>query len=184
MKWLHWLCGIVLFLLLLNLGVSAVYGSTFGHGYWLAFLEQLKLQRLATFGFGVTVLFLLLVYVLTLFQRKRHEQFISFDGSKGPISINARAVRDIIQRVENEFAAILSLQPVLEFKKGGLFVELNVRVAAGTQIPELCQMVQDRVTECLHDQLGLSEIRGVKVNVQEITSRIPEVRSSQEGSPK
>lgn len=184
MKWLHCLTGFLLALIVTVCGAVLVYGNTFGHSYWLAFLDYVRGERLASLATGAALLLLVVIYAMTSVRRKRGEQFISFDGGKGLISINARAVKDIIQKVEDEFAAILSLQPILDLKKGGLFVELNVRVASGTQIPELCQMLQDRVMECIHDQLGLSELKGIKVNVQEIINRPAEVKSAREEGAK
>lgn len=181
MKILHGLVGILLFLLVAITGAWLVYGTTYGEViYWPRFLELLKYQRALCFCAGVAIILLLLLFILTSMTRKRSAQYISFDGEKGAVSISIKAVRDFIQKIGDEFAAVLSIQPVLEFRRGALDVDLNVRVASGSQIPELCQMLQDRVMECLHDQLGISEIRNIRVNVQEISGRTSESKGPKE----
>jgi uncharacterized alkaline shock family protein YloU len=65
------------------------------------------------------------------------------------------------------------LEPDLKPVNGGVDVQLDVKVKAGAQIPELCRMLQDRTRECIKQNVGLSEVREVRVRVQEIVVGSP-----------
>ena len=63
----------------------------------------------------------------------------------------------------------ISTFPFVPCRKGvDLLVELRVR--AGPQIHEVCELVQQRVREAVTNGLGISEIRRVTVTVREIVS--------------
>jgi hypothetical protein len=176
MKFLHGLFGFVIFILLLAIGAGLVYGATYGyHTHWMKMLDLLKTERMAVLGAGASIVLLLLLYILTMWQRSdMAAQFISYNGRSGKVSICIKAVRDFVQKTSDEFAAITSMHPVLNFHHGGLDVDLDLRVTAGTQIPELCRMLQERVTERLHEELGLQDVRHVRVTVREIIGKAGE----------
>ena len=82
-------------------------------------------------------------------------------------------IADFLGRVGDEFAAILSLEPIIRAAGGSVEVDLNLRVKAGTQIPELSRMLQDRIRETIKDNLGLTEVRAIRISVREIVTSAP-----------
>ena len=120
------------------------------------------------------VLLLIALYILTGIRRRKSEQSITFETEGGSVSISMKAIRDFLARVGDEFAAVLSLDPAIRVVSGSVEVDLNLRVKAGTQIPELCKMLQDRIRESIKDNLGLTDVRAVRINVREIVAPPPE----------
>ncbi|NCC50273.1 MAG: alkaline shock response membrane anchor protein AmaP [Spartobacteria bacterium] len=174
MRFLHGLFGLLMVVLMLALGAALVYGATIGaqNCYWLKAVDILQHDWIVTLGAGAAILLLVALYLVTFWRpRASPKQFISYDGRGGRVSICIKTIRDFIQTTTEEFSAVISMHPTLAFRGGSLDVELELRVAAGTQIPELCQMLQERVKERLHDELGLRDVRSVKVNVREIVGR-------------
>ncbi len=177
MKFLHSLFGALMFVLVLAGGLFIVFGTTVGPEYWDWVLGYMQQERFITLFAGLGVLILLVLFVLTGFTRERlPPETISFEGHNGRVTINIKAVRDFIQKVAGEFTGILNMNPRLGFRGGALDVELDIRVRGGTRIPELCQMLQDRVRECVQENLGFSEVRKVRVNVREIVGTAPDER--------
>jgi hypothetical protein len=172
MRFLHGLIGFVLFVLLAATALW-VGNAAFSAGAWEQAIEQLRPARFWALDGAVVFLILIGLYLLTGRRRRQREQFISFDNEGGAVSISIQAVRDFLARLADEFAAVVSLDPVIRSTNGAIEIELNVRVRAGTQIPELCRLLQDRVRESVKENLGLSEIRGVKISVREIVASPP-----------
>ena len=176
MKFLHGLFEFLVFLTVLLLGTLCIYGMTnSGKPYWDFMVRILQsgepLDRLMVLMGGIGLILLVVLYLLTSARKQKDSKMISFQGHSGPVTINLKAVRDVVLRTGDEFTEIISMQPNLEFRGGGLYVELDVRVMAGAHVPELCQQLQERVTDCVHDQLGLKEVKAVKVNIRELVKR-------------
>ena len=172
MKFLHGLFEFLVFLVVLLIGTLMIYGMTnAGQCYWTFTMSVLQHDRITVFMGGIALILLVILYLLTTDRKVKQAKTISFKGTNGPVTISMKAVRDFVQRTGDEFSEILSLQPNLEFKGGSLVVELDVRVVSGAHVPELCQMLQERVSDCIHEQLGLKDVKAVRINVRELVQR-------------
>lgn len=170
MKILHFIFGLVLFLLMAAVGVGMIHAST-QLEWWqkaLAFLSGLTPWWIA--GGGAALVLLVFLYLLSGLTPPRREQFITFETEGGSVSISVRAIRDYLSRLDSEFAAIIEMETELQSARGQLGVTLDISVRAGTQIPELCRLLQDRVKETIKQNLGDCDLRGVQINVREIVS--------------
>lgn len=187
MKFLRALSGLVLFAAIFLAGGLVIYCGT-DTELWKTLTTLAKNERFVTMGAAAVIILVLVIYILSGFTRHSVEQFLSFDSEKGTISISMKAIHDFLSGVGDEFAAILSLQPKLRAIGSALEVEMDVKVKSGTQIPELCGMLQDRVRESIQSNLGISDIRNVKVVVSEIVSEAavakPDEHISWEGASK
>lgn len=172
MKVIHLLLGLILFgaLALAGIGGICIAGGVSCMGepcqellgsYWLA----LKPWQLS--GLSVALLFFVFAYLLTGLPRRR-KAFIDFQNENGIVSVSVDAIRSHLDSLKTEFAALTALKSVLQADRGALAVTLLVGVKQGTQIPELCKMLQARVREVLEEHLGTFELRGVSVEVSEI----------------
>lgn len=175
MKFLHGFFEWLVFMVVLLQGTLALYGATnAGQPCWDALMRTLQQERFVVVMGGIALLLLVVLYLLTSSRSSaRPSKTISFNGPHGPVSISMKAIRDFIQRAGDEFSEVLSLQPNLEYKGGSLHVDLDVRMVAGAHIPELCQMLQERVADSIQDQLGLKDVKNVRINVRELVQRTP-----------
>ncbi|HBA85601.1 MAG TPA: alkaline shock response membrane anchor protein AmaP [Verrucomicrobia bacterium] len=169
MKFLHALFGTLLFAVVILVGGYMVYASMDGE-LWRKSLDFLAAERWISLGAGVALILLAVVYLLSCFRRKSRVEFLSFENESGAVSISMNAIGDFLGKVGDEFAAVEEMKPSIQAISGAIEVTLDVKVKAGTQIPELCRMLQDRVKESITTNLGLTDIKGVRVNVQEIVS--------------
>lgn len=169
MKVLHVLFGLAILVLVIT-GTAFLVKAALSEPFWEQALDQISASRFLAIHVAAGSLLVVLLYVLTGIPRAVKEQFISFENEGGMVCISMKAVRDFLIRLGDEFAAVLHLEPLLDGSSGKIDVVLNLRVRSGTQIPEVCRMLQDRVRESLRDNLGLADVGGVRVNVKEIVS--------------
>ncbi len=121
---------------------------------------------------GCVMLVIVLLYLGTYSPKTKVRQ-LSFDSEGGAVSIDVSAVSDFIRKIGDEFGAVISMDPKIQSKKDLIIIDLNVNVHTGTRIPELSQLLQERVRESVRDGLGIVEVREVKVHVREIVGAPP-----------
>ncbi len=150
------------------MGCWMVYASLFNESLNTTMLQMVR----NTPFYGAAIGFFLILSVFLRFAaRGKHEAknaFINFHSEDGSVGISTKAIRDFIERVGKEFPSIKSIDSKLSEGKGTIDVALSVRVLSGTKIPELSQMLQQRVRENVRESLGLEEIRNITIKVQEI----------------
>lgn len=168
MKIFHYIIGAVLFVALLA-GAALVLAFAFqGADTWTAILDEAKHYAMeAAFG-ALLIALLTILFLLTSFRLPEKSQYIAYDIEGSSVSINLKAVQEFLARLAGEFAAVDELNPALRAHNGIVDVQLDVKVRAGAQIPELCRMLQERARATLRDKVGLSDVREVSVRVQEI----------------
>jgi len=173
MKFLRFIVGFVLFVVL---AASAVYlaNAALTRESWEHAIGVVGSSRLRALECASVFLLLIVLYVLTGIRRCKGEQFITFETEGGSVSISMKAIRDFLARVGDEFAAVLSLEPAIRAVGGSVEVDLNLRVKAGTQIPELSKMLQERIRESIKDNLGFTDVRTIRISVREIVTSAPE----------
>ncbi len=174
---LHAMAGFIIWLLFTAVGGAVIYANGFNTNLRdrvFAFVQDAPLYGVVG---GLIFVLLALLYLVTLAPRRPPVRYISFDSEGGDISISNGAVRDFIRKVGEEFGAVISLEPRLRSDKGLISIDLDVKIQAGTRIPELSQMLQDRIRESIRDGLGIAEVREIKVRVQEIVGSPPPSRS-------
>ena len=101
------------------------------------------------------------------FGRKK-DAFIDFQSEDGSVGISTKAIQDFIERVGREFAAVKSIDSKLSQGKGSMNIVVGVRVLSGNKIPELSQVLQQRIRESVRESLGLEGIGTITVQVKEI----------------
>jgi uncharacterized alkaline shock family protein YloU len=167
------LIGVILFAVLLAASLFVLSRVFEGEAAWSAFIDLLREGRILVAAGSLALALLLVLYALTGFKLPEKRHYIAYDIEGGAVSISLRAVQDFLARLTGEFAAIEDLKPSLSVHNGAVDVQLDVKVRAGARIPELCRMLQDRARATLRDHVGLSEIKEVRVRVQEIVGDAP-----------
>lgn len=173
MKILHLLLGLLLFLVLLAAGLAVLSMAFQGEEAWKTMLDLVRERRVESLLAALALVFGVLFYALTALRLPDPSQYLAYDIEGGTVSISLKAVENFVARLSGEFAAIEALEPSLRARNGALDVQLDVRVKAGAQIPELCKMLQERTRATIREQVGISDVREVRVRVQEITGAMP-----------
>lgn len=169
MKTFHLIIGAILFLALASGSVLLLAGAFRGGDEWNVWVDMwIKSNHLpAATGAGVIIM-LILLYVLTGLNVPGKIQYLAYDSEGGAVSISLKAVEGFLARIANDFAAVVALQPKLRLIVNQVDVQLDIKVKAGAQIPELCKMLQEAARTTLREKVGITDIREVRVRVGEI----------------
>jgi uncharacterized alkaline shock family protein YloU len=119
---------------------------------------------------GGGLVLMAVLFAASELRRRRRERFLSFDNEGGAVSISTDAMADYIVKLASEFPSIVRMQPLVKPTRHGVDLLIDVRVKAGSQVHEVCELLQQRVRERVVDGLGISEVRRVEVNVRDIVS--------------
>lgn len=169
----HVLIGLLLMVLLISLGAGLIYVS-YNQECWGLCLDALRAQRGWATLAGIVLLALVVVYLISGIQRRpTGDQYLAFRNNGATVSILLRAVNEFVSRIGDEFAAIVSMKPSIRPRGSSISIDLDVRVKAGTQIPELCQLLEERVRESVRQNLGISDIKKIRMNVKDIVGDTP-----------
>ena len=168
---------LVMTLLLLGIGAGLVYGSVWNREIGARIADKLAIPLVAG-GLG-TILILSVVLRWVGGCGRKKDAFIDFQSEDGSVGISTKAIQDFIERVGREFAAVKSIESRLIQGKGNLDIIVGVRVLSGNKIPELSQVLQQRIRESVRESLGLEGIGTITVRVKEIIGA-----AEQKGEPR
>jgi len=169
MKWLHHILGLLIIVLLAWTSISFVYTAVATEKV-AVFGIELCVGRIVGGAMGVGGLCLLGLFLLTGLRPKRRERFLSFDAEGGTVSISTDAIADYVSKLAAEFPSVVRMKPEITPSRGAISINVDVRVKAGPQIHEVCELMQRRIRESVANGLGISEIRRVVVSVSEVVS--------------
>ena len=156
----------IMTVLLLAIGAGLIYGAQFNVEVGQRIADTLHKPLIATAVGAILILSVILRWVGGC--RKSKETFIDFQSEEGSVGISTKAIQDFIERVGKEFAAVKSIESRLVKGKGGLDIEVGVRLLSGNKIPELSQVLQHRIRESVRESLGLEDIGKITIQVKEI----------------
>ena len=108
------------------------------------------------------------------------DKFVDFDSGDGSVGISTKAMKDYIDRVAYEFAAVKNVNTKVISNRNGVNFLLKVKIIAGSNIPELSQMMQQRIRESVNDSLGIENIDSVAIKIQEILDEDAESKNAEE----
>jgi len=167
MKILHRVVFLFVFALLTAVGIGLIGLAVSGENW--ALLETLVPgSRLTGACVGVVLFALSSLLFLTGLEPKRRDRFLSFANEQGAVNISTDAIAEYIGKLAPEFPSIVKLVPVVEPHRGRVDIIVNVRIKAGPQLHEICEVLQRRVRESMEKGLGISDVRRVVVSVKQI----------------
>ncbi|MEE9367451.1 MAG: alkaline shock response membrane anchor protein AmaP [Pontiella sp.] len=158
--------GLLTTLILLLVGGLLIYGNLFNREVGDTIAGLLVMPWVGAALGAVMILSVFLQWFGRIGRKK--DVFINFDSDDGSVGISTKAIQDFIERVGKEFAAIKSIDSELIQDKKALDIAISVKVISGNKIPELSQVLQQRIRESVRESLGLDEIRNITIKVQEI----------------
>jgi uncharacterized alkaline shock family protein YloU len=183
MKAFHLLLGGLLLVALLGLGLFVLSSAFQGPEAWTLLLEELRTRQVEAIFTSLALVLAILLFALTSFRLPEKQRYLAYDIEGGNVSVSLKAVQDFLSRLSGEFAAVQILEPTVRARPGRVDVQLDVKVKAGAQIPELCRMLQDRARVILREKVGISEVAEVRVRVQEIVGGTSADTASGEARP-
>ncbi len=165
---LNFLSGLTIIAINLGAAIYAVTITAPGRDQtdWFNLVELMETQRWMVFAAGILFFLLWLLFFWSRYAvRGPRERFLTFESEQGPVSISTLAIADFVTRLATEFPSIVRIDPHVIPRHKMIDVLLNVRVKSGTQINEMCQLLQQRVRQSLIDEMGIPDVNDVKVNI-------------------
>lgn len=169
MKVAHYFFSWLMVLAVLVAGVFALYCAIIDIPPALAGLRGTSAFRFFI-GIGglAAVILAVIVAVTSIPVRGRSERYISFEGDAGDVSVSMQAVTDFLVKTAGEFAGVLGLEARITSDESPIEITLDVKIKAGSNIPELSRLLQQHVRASMRETMGITEISAVKVKVKEI----------------
>lgn len=170
MRLLHRLFKDIVAVVLFVLSVGIVIACS-TEGFWNDFVLVLGQGRVDFLFFGLALVFISLIYLLTGINNEKRDDCISIEGENGVITISAQAIRNYIMKLAPEFPSVVKLQPKVISKKKYIDIVVMVRVKPDPQIHEACEVLQKKIRDMLANALGILEVRKIEINIREISGR-------------
>ncbi len=137
---------------------------------WQTACSVLAAARVGTLVAGVLLAALGLLLILTEAPRRRRDRFLSFRNEGGAVNISTEAIAEYIAKLAPAFPSIVRMTPVVEPRRRQVDIVIDVRIKAGPQLHEICEVLQKRVRESMEGGLGIHDVRHVVIRVDEISS--------------
>ena len=169
MRYVNKVIGAVFFLVIAAVCVVVIRAAV--HGHWSAFTACIgRVSPVAGVCFAVGILSLTALYLLTSAPPEKRQKLLSFDNDGGTVSITTVAICDYLGKLTPEFPSVIRLSPEVITARNNVDLIIGVRIKAGPQIHEVCEMLQQRVRESMTNGLGISQVRRIEVRVTDIVS--------------
>lgn len=170
MPLVHRFVGLV-FLVVIVVGALSLLAAAVLPGHWEPMAEWLRhFGRLDAVSLALVTLFLLAIYLMASLPVRTNRRQLSFDNAGGSVSISTDAICDYIEKLTAEFPSVVKLTPRVVTDHQAIDLVVGVRIKAGPQIHEVCELLQQRVRDSVTQGLGIADIRKVEVSVTDIVS--------------
>ena len=170
MKFLNRIVFLFLFALLVTVGLGLVVTAASSEYWPLLHVLLSSTSRLMGACVGSFLLALAMLLLLSGLKPKRSGRFLSFANEQGAVNISTDAITEYISKLAPEFPSIVKLTPVVVPQRRRIDIVIDVRIKAGPQLHEICEVLQRRVRESMEKGLGISDVRRVIVSVKLISS--------------
>jgi len=169
MKILHALVGLLL-MILLAVGTIYILWAAHSGETWEDLAQAASAGRVTWSCGAGALLCLVVIFALSAVPRQKRERYLSFDGEGGTVSISTAAICDYIAKLTQEFPSVVRLNPRVIPRRSMIDIVVDLRVKAGPNIHEACELMQQRVRESVTNGLGISQIGRIEVSVKDIVS--------------
>ncbi len=169
MKFVNRIVGLILLLVTLGGGFFLVLSAA-SASWWRLALDNMLQERALAMAIGAGLIVFGIIYAASGLKRGKRPQYLSYDGEEGTTSISTEAIEDYIARLSSEFPSVMRMRPEVLPRKRAIDINVELKVKAGPQIHEACELMQSRIREAMSSGLGISDVRHVEVTVKEIAA--------------
>ena len=164
MRLVHGFIGFIFWVIILAVGTVLITSFWGAHTVVMNYLITQPTER---FLIGAFLLLMVILYAVSAISRGAKGNYFSYSNEEGVVNISVKAINQLLSRLANEFAGIVSLRADVQPREKS--ISLDVAVQEGIKIQELSQALQLRVRQILSETLGISAIGSIKVIITEIT---------------
>jgi hypothetical protein len=169
MKFLHALFGLVILLQAAVFALGLVLIGWAGDDGWFEIYSLAGcVSQLAIGCAGAALLICIGLWLLTGMSRRRCG-IVTYEMEGGTVSLRLDAIRDFLARVGQDIPQVASVRPVVRQTDGVVSVLMEIRIRAGSSVPEITRALQERTRHSLAGDLGLTRTDPVKVVITGIS---------------
>jgi uncharacterized alkaline shock family protein YloU len=169
-RFIHGAALVALLLLVAGAGGVLVVRGAQPATEWQAFVSAISQRQIAVVCSGLAAVLLVLLYLLSGLRSRPRDQILSFPNEGGAVSLGVNGIADYLGKLSAEFSSVVSIRPKIFPMKDAMDVELDIKIKAGPDVRDVCELLQAQVRKSLLEGLGISNVRKVTVNVTEIVS--------------
>ena len=169
MKTVHHVIGALLFVLFAAMLLGLLWAGASGER-WASFADWIASGRLPVLLLAVAGSCLLLLHAASARRDGGRDRYLSLDTEGGTVSISSGAIREYILKLSQEFPSVARMNPKVIPRRNSIDIRVDLKVRAGPNIHEICEMLQKRVRESLTAGLGISQIGRITIGVKNIVS--------------
>lgn len=163
------LLGGGLVLVILPLGLFSVGGMK----AWPWALDVARAHKDLVIVAGIGVLALEVLYWVTIPRRRRPASSLTRRNKAGGVSLDLNTVKDSLREIADEYDEVLRLEPEVFARGKAMDVELALDVVRGSNMPDLCAALQDRVRDLVADQVGLFKVNQIRIVIEKLVRADP-----------
>lgn len=168
MSWTYRFLRILMIAVMLTLGLAAM--ANVRQDVWAVTSNLFGSGRFVIVVIGMIIWALALPLFFMGRGSKKESRYLFFDNEGGRVSISLDAIGDYVLKLASEFPSIIKMSPSVTPARNSIDVLVKLRVKAGPQIHEVCEVLQKRVRETIVTGLGIADVRRVEVSVTDIVS--------------
>ncbi len=168
MKIIHRFIFLVVFALMTAVGLALI-GLAVSSKNWDAIGLLLPGSRLVGASIGAGLFCLASLLFMTGLNPKRSDRFLSFSNDQGAVNISTDAISEYIGKLSPEFPSVVKMTPAVIPHRRVIDIIVDVRIKAGPQLHEICEVLQKRIRESMEKGLGISDVRKVIISVHKIS---------------
>jgi len=168
MRRLHRFLTLFAYAFVLALGVGLVVLSFHGWAWRGLFVRIAEWQWTGLFA-GVLVFVVGLLWMLGEDGVARRNRFLAFRNEGGAVNISTAAISEYLAKLAPSFPSIVQMQAEVQPVRRKIDIVVDIRIKAGPQLHEICEVLQKRVRESMETGLGIKDVRHVIVRVKEIS---------------
>lgn len=169
-RFIHRVSLLVLIAFCIAAGAALVVAGLANEARWHDFAQWVERGRLDVVAFGGVLVLLPILYMLSGLRRRSEDQMLSFPNDEGAVSLGVNGISDYLAKLTTEFSSVIGIQPKIVPIKDQLDIVLDIRIKAGPDVRDVCELLQAQARRSLLEGLGISNVRNIAVNVVEIVS--------------
>ncbi len=168
MRKLHRILTLFMYAFVLALGASILVLSLYGWAWRGVFLHIAEMRWVGV-PIGMLVVLFGVVWMMGEVYTKRRNRFLAFRNEGGAVNISPPAISEYLEKLAPSFPSIVQMRVGIEPVRRKIDIIVSIRIKAGPQLHEICEVLQKRVRESMETGLGIKDVRHVVVRVKEIS---------------
>lgn len=168
MKKLHRLLTLFVYASAVTLGAGLLVLSL--HDWaWRSVLSDLASMRMFGILGGMVLFVFSILWMLCEGWSTGRNRFLAFRNEGGAVNISTTAISDYLAKLAPSFPSIVKMHAEVQPVRRKIDILVDIRIKAGPQLHEICEVLQKKVRESMETGLGIKDVRHVVVRVKEIS---------------